>query len=185
MEEIWKDIEGYEGYYQISNMGRVRSLDRFVYDEHNDKIQFKKGQLLKNCYNKRVNIYEVHLHKNNKRKCFKIHRLVACAFLDNDDPLHKTTVNHKDGDRSNNCVNNLEWASYSENEKHSYKVLNRCKNSTPYKKRTCISIEKTTHQRINHESIASASRYTGISETQIRRIANKECINDKYDFIIK
>lgn len=115
-KEIWKDVKDYEGYYQISNLGNVRCLDRTVIGKDGRK-QFKKGCNMKIQHNKKVNIYEVGLYKNNKRKMCKIHRLVAGAFIENDNPENKITVNHKDGNRSNNCVNNLEWASYSENEK--------------------------------------------------------------------
>lgn len=184
IEEIWKDIKNYEGYYQISNLGNVRSVDRMVKGRY-DNYYIKQGQLIVPCYNKRVNIYEVHLKKDGQRKCCKIHRLVAEAFIPNDDPMIKTTVNHKDGNRANNCVDNLEWCSYSENEKHAYSVLNRTINSVGCKKRECISIEKDTGKEITHDSIAAASRYTGISETQIRRIACGECINSKYFFTLK
>lgn len=68
MEEIWKDIKGYEGYYQISTLGRVRSLDRYVNGRYGNQ-QLIKGKILTICYNKRVNIYEIHLRKDGKRKC--------------------------------------------------------------------------------------------------------------------
>lgn len=183
MEE-WKDVIGYEGLYQVSNLGQVRSLDRFVKGRYNN-YYLKKGQILKIQHNSRVDVYEVHLYKNNYRKCYTLHRLVAEAFLYNDDPINKTTVNHKDGNRANNTVENLEWCSYSENEKHSYDVLKRCINATEVKKRQCIAILKDTKEKNTYESIAETSRKTGISETQIRRIAKKESINKKYDFIIK
>lgn len=184
MNEIWKDIRDYEGYYQVSNLGRVRSLDRYVICK-NGKTQFKRGMLCSICYNKRVDIYEVHLHKDSKRKCLKIHRLVAEAFIPNDDPIHKTTINHIDGNRANNRVDNLEWASYSENEKHSYDELNRPINIPKKPKRQTIAIEKNNKLKTIYESIEAASRGTGISGTQIRRIAAGECINEKYNFIIE
>ena len=184
MEEIWKDIKDYEGYYQISNLGRVKSLDRYVICG-NGKIQFKKGVILSICYNKRVNVYEVHLRKDNKRKCFKIHRLVAEAFILNDDPVNKTTVNHKDGNRENNKADNLEWATYSENEKHSYDELNRPINIPKKPKRQTIAIKKENNLKTIYNSIEAAARGTGVSATQIRRIAAGECVNDKYHFIIE
>ena len=91
-------------------MGRVKSLDRIV-DSSKGRLQNIKGKILTICYNKRVNVYEIHLRKNNKRKCFKVHRLVAEAFIYNDDPVNKTTVNHIDGNRANNNSENLEWTS--------------------------------------------------------------------------
>ncbi len=184
MEEIWKDIKDYEGYYQVSNLGRVRSLDRFIKCK-NGRMQFKKGVIFSLCYNKRVNVYEVHLNKDCKRKCFKIHRLVAEAFVPNDDPENKTTVNHKDGNRANNRADNLEWATYSENEKHSYDKLDRPVNIPKKSKRQTIAINKFENSRTVYNSIEAASRGTGVSGTQIRRIAAEECVNEKYNFIIE
>lgn len=184
IEEIWKDIKDYEGMYQISSFGRVRSLDRIV-NSSCGKTQKIKGKLLIICYNKRVNVYEIHLRKDNKRKCFKIHRLVAEAFVYNDDPINKTTVNHIDGDRSNNKSSNLEWVSYSENEKHAYDKLHRPINRPKYMKRRCESIDKNTNLHTVYESIESASRGTGVSVTQIRRIANNECNNNNFYFVIE
>lgn len=152
MEEVWKEIDGYEGYYEVSNLGNIRSMNRIIY-KSDGTIQTYKSKPIAIRYNKRVNMYETYLSKNGKKKCCKIHRLVAQAFCYNDDPSIKTTVNHIDGDRSNNTAINLEWVSYGDNEKH--------------------------------KSIAEASRYTGISETQIRRIANDECVNNNYNFILE
>ena len=181
MNEEWKDIEEFKGYYQVSNLGRVRSLDRDILRK-TGSVERKKGKILKICYNKRVNVYVVYLNKNGYRKACSVHRLVAEAFIENDDPENKTTINHKDGDRSNNKVDNLEWASYSENLKHSYDELNRPINIGAVKKRGCKSINKITGEEEYYESLAEAHRQTGISETQIRRIADKECINKKYEF---
>ena len=182
-EEIWKDIKDFEGYYQVSNLGRIRSVDRYVHGRYNN-MQFKQGQIMKILHNKRVNVYEVHLKKLGQRKCIKVHRLVANAFLENDDVIKKTTVNHIDGKRSNNAANNLEWSSYSENLQHAYNVLHRPINSAKVLKRRCLCINKDANTETLYESIAQASRNTKISETQIRRIGNGECINDTYDFKI-
>ena len=184
-KEIWKDVKDYEGYYQISNLGNVRCLDRTVIGKDGRK-QFKKGCNMKIQHNKKVNIYEVGLYKNNKRKMCKIHRLVAGAFIENDNPENKITVNHKDGNRSNNCVNNLEWASYSENEKHAYSVLNRPVVREGKTKKPTIIINKDDGLGLRRfcKSVAHASRETGMSKTQIKRIANGESVNEDYDFII-
>ena len=92
--EIWKDIEGYEGLYQVSDKGRVKSLKR-----GNDKIMSlrrdKDGYLLVNLWN------------NHERKTFKVHRLVCQAYITNSHNLPQ--VNHKDENKDNNCVENLEW----------------------------------------------------------------------------
>ena len=110
MEEIWKDIEGYEGIYQVSNLGRVRSLDRKVWN------YTKKGRILKSHSNGH-GYQNVSLHNKNKiEKHAYIHILVAKAFIPN--PENKKEVNHKDFNKENNCADNLEWVTREENKKH-------------------------------------------------------------------
>lgn len=99
-KEVWKDIEGYEGLYQVSNLGRIRSLGY-----GNTKIM--KPVPTSQRYR------QVGLYKDGKRKFYLVHRLVAMAFLDN--PKKLSTVNHIDGNRSNNVVSNLEWCTIAEN----------------------------------------------------------------------
>lgn len=99
--EEWKDIEGFAGLYQVSNCGRVRSL--------------RKGILLRPAKNKFGYMYCA-LSKNGKLHGKKVHRLVAQAFVEN--PLKRTQVNHKDGNKANNNADNLEWCTYSENTMH-------------------------------------------------------------------
>ena len=178
--EYWKSVVGYEGYYIISNKGNIASLDRYIV-KNNGVIQFTKGQLLIPRYNSRTNMLEVKLYKNGKKECKKIHRLVAEAFVYNDDPLNKTTVNHIDGNRMNNCYTNLEWCSYSENLKHAYDVLNRTINIPTVHRVPCRSVDIYGNEEI-YNSIAEASRKTSISETQIRRIMDGECKNEMYQF---
>ncbi len=120
MEEIWKDIEGYEGIYQISNLGRVRSLDRIVTRKgtpgyRGESGQFFPGQILKHKISK-FGYHRIGLFKNRKQKFLLIHRLVAKAFIPN--PENKRAVNHKNGIKSNNKVQNLEWCTNKENSLH-------------------------------------------------------------------
>lgn len=103
MNEIWKNIVGYEGLYQVSNLGNVKSLNY---------RRTGKERILKPGNYKEGYLYVI-LCKNRKLKHFTIHRLVAQAFLEN--PDHKSDVNHKDENKTNNCVNNLEWMSRKEN----------------------------------------------------------------------
>lgn len=113
MVEIWKDIKGYEGYYQISNLGNVKSLRDFK----NKKIICRE-KILKNHINKNGYVY-IGLCKDKNHKTHRVHRLVAQTFIDNPDNLPQ--VNHIDGDKSNNCVDNLEWCTRSQNQIHAYK----------------------------------------------------------------
>ena len=96
MKEIWKDIEGYENKYQISNLGRVKALDY---------RRTKKEKILDSRNNKGYKA--IALWNNSKRKVFLIHRLVANAFIPN--PNKFPQINHKDENKLNNCVDNLEW----------------------------------------------------------------------------
>ena len=102
-KEIWRDVNGYENLYEVSNLGNVR----------------RKGKR-KNLYKSLRNYYVVKLSKNNIKKCYSIHRLVAQAFIPN--LYNKKQINHIDGDKLNNNVNNLEWVTQSENTKHAYKL---------------------------------------------------------------
>ena len=107
MTEIWKNIEGYENLYQISSIGRVRSLDRF------DSIgRFIKGKILKPRIDK-DGYHCIFLSKNGTQKPFKIHRLVAQAFIPN--PDNKPCIDHVKCVRSDNRLENLRWATHKEN----------------------------------------------------------------------
>lgn len=116
MKEIWKDVPNYEGLYQISNLGRTKSCAHKVKCCGGFRIQPEK--ILTNCFD--GNYYHVTLFKNNKRHILLVHRLVAMAFIPNNE--NKRTVNHIDGNKLNNNVNNLEWATHSENNKHAFKI---------------------------------------------------------------
>jgi hypothetical protein len=119
--EVWKDIKGYEGLYQVSNLGRVKSLDRII--NYSNGLNSKhKGKILTK-EKTRDNYNRVTLSLNNKQKRFQVHRLVAKHFLKNIN--NKPCVNHIDGNKLNNIVENLEWCTYSENEIHSYNFLSK------------------------------------------------------------
>ena len=109
--EIWRDIPEYEGLYQVSNMGQVKSLNRYVRGNSNSKM-FKKGILLKFSSDK-DGYLTVGLHKDKKQKLMKIHRLVALAFLEN--PENLPCINHKNEIKTDNRVENLEWCTYQYN----------------------------------------------------------------------
>ena len=112
-EEIWKDVVGYEGYYQVSNMGRVKSLERKCKCCGNSTRTIR-SKILKPGNDK--GYLKVNLHKDNKTKQHTVHRLVAIAFLPNEN--NYPCVNHKDENPSNNNVSNLEWCSYEYNNNY-------------------------------------------------------------------
>lgn len=120
MKEIWKDITGYEGLYQISNTGIIRSHDRLIVIPPNPKSTYgfsyiKKGQIIKQITDKSGYMKVLLYDKNSNRKNAFVHKLVAIEFVDNADNLPQ--INHKDENKSNNCVSNLEWctAKYNTN----------------------------------------------------------------------
>lgn len=117
--EVWRDIEGYVGLYQVSNKGRVRSLDRLDVRSDGSKGSNRRlrGALLKASVGK-VGYYVVVLSKNRTRKTFTVHRLVAIAFIDN--PDNKGSVNHINGIKTDNDINNLEWTTHKENMRHGW-----------------------------------------------------------------
>ena len=122
METQWKDIEDYEGFYQVSNNGQVRSLDRILMKK-NGRKQRTLGHIMKlHCGGHSRNYLSVMLQKNGSVKRFLVHRLVASAFLIKKN--QQDQVNHKDGNKTNNDVSNLEWCSCSYNLKHS-KAINK------------------------------------------------------------
>ena len=111
--EIWKPIKGYEGLYEVSSFGNVRKIA-------NNKTCKQKS------ISKRADVggyYQVGLYRNGIRKFYRVNRLVAIAFIEN--PHNKPEVNHKDGNRTNNKVANLEWCTRSENAAHTYRELGR------------------------------------------------------------
>lgn len=121
IKEEWRDVVGYEGYYQVSNFGQVRSVDRII--EHHGYKQFWHGKLItKNKYNyTKPNLYIlVSLNRGGVSNIKGVHRLVAEAFIPN--PENKEQVNHKDGNKHNNCITNLEWVTRSENISHAWKI---------------------------------------------------------------
>lgn len=120
-DEIWRDIDGYEGSYQVSNTGSVRSLDRFVkVKNHPNKTMYIKGKILIG-YIDRGGYRKVTLAKNGINKHYFVHRLMAIEFIIN--PNGKPCINHKNGIKKDNYLKNLEWVTHSENLIHSRRVL--------------------------------------------------------------
>ena len=117
MEEIWKDIQGFEGKYQVSNLGRVRSLDRTIIDKAG-RVHHTRGMILKDSINKGRGYYRVSLsdgHRNYTH--IEVHRLVALHFV----PGYKEglVVNHKNENKTDNRAENLEWCTYQYNLNYS------------------------------------------------------------------
>lgn len=165
---IWKAIQGYEGYYEISDTGLIRSLDRVVPDTKTGS-KCLKGKLMKQTESigkaREDGYYVVNLRKNHTGNVCQVHRLVAEAFIEN--PLGLPTVNHKDGNKHNNNVTNLEWASYSENNIHALENGLRSPRGTYIRQR---SLDGSLISEFR--SVCEASRITGIGRSMISHCVN-------------
>jgi len=118
MKEIWKAVKDYEGIYEISNIGRIRGLDRFIV--YKDGRLFKKRQEYLSPTISTKGYYYVNLSHQGKVKSFRIHQLVISHFVSK--PFNKPQTNHKDGNKLNNKAQNLEWVTNSENQIHAVKL---------------------------------------------------------------
>lgn len=153
MEEIWKDIKGYEGLYQVSNLGRVKSLKRIVFSKLG-KQQTIYERILKNKVHKNGYL-EVNLNSNGIPKTTKVHRLVAEAFIPNNNNYKE--INHKDENKSNNIVENLEWCSSLYNANYG----NRNKKMSISKSKSIIQYDLNNNFICEHISLTKAGNSVG------------------------
>lgn len=161
-KEIWKDIPNYEGLYQVSNFGRIKSLIKW----NISKKKFEKNQLIRKT---RINFkgYEtIKLSKNGFDKNFQIHRLVAQAFIPN--PNNLPQINHKDENKLNNNVNNLEWCTNKYNS--NYGTRNTKISNTMSKK--IIIFDKINNKSMTFNSIKEASIILKLNQNSIRCVAS-------------
>jgi hypothetical protein len=161
--EIWKDIAGYEGLYQVSNLGRVKSQDRHI--TRRGAPAKIKGRILRIKHGK--DEYErVTLCKNSKPESVFVHRLVAQAFIDN--PQSKKTVNHINGNKHDNRVENLEWNTYAENNSHAAKNgLNNMTEKNNSCSRPVAQYDLAMNLIKTYPSIKEAERQTGVANASI------------------
>ena len=164
--ETWKPIKDYVGSYEVSNTGKVRSLDRYT-KTWNGEV-FKKG-VIKTLKEDKDGYHKVWLSRNSKKKPFFVHRLVARAFIENTSKL--PVVNHIDGDKKNNNVTNLEWCTISQKTKHAFDIGLRKANDGGMS-RAVFSISEADGSFKAYRSISDAARKTGISIQTISYCVN-------------
>ena len=162
MQELWKDIQEFDGAYKVSNYGQIKA---------------RNGKLIK-PFDNSFGYLVVHLYKDKKEYKRYIHRLVAIAFIDNTEA--KKQVNHIDGNKYNNHVDNLEWTTQSENMKHAF-----INGLHPKGRRSIIQIDTNTNEKIaEYKQIQDAEKATGIRHEYISRACryNKTAGGYKWEY---
>ncbi len=161
MTEEWRDIQGYEGFYQVSNLGRVKSVARSL-------VEFHKGTQYTRSYPARIlsqgndgQGYKLcWLSKGGVGKSIRTHRLVALAFLPN--PLGLRHINHKDENKSNNNVDNLEWCTPLYNSNYGTAIERRVKVQIPKQNKAVCQMDMNGNILALFPSVKEATRITGI-----------------------
>lgn len=175
MIEIYKDVKGYEGYYEVSNLGNVRSINRTVKSKFGTYYHIKGKCLKKQISNK--GYYTVILCKNHKKKLYSVHKLVALAFINNDN--NYPCVNHKDCNKLNNNADNLEWCAYSYNN-----LDTNCFVSKHSNRIHCYGINVNDGSTINFSSLKECAKYFNTYDTTINRYLNTGRIFKKYKLYV-
>ena len=171
MKEIWKDIPNYEGYYQVSNLGKIKSL---LFQNNVWNKKYKREKLLKQKLDKYKN-YRVELWKDGTHKTFLVARLVAFTFYKEDINNNALTVNHMDGNRLNNKLDNLEVISLKENIQHAFR------NGLNHTQIKVKIIDKITGTIIYPSSLAEGSKIIGQNIGYLSaKIKASTFENDKY-----
>lgn len=174
MNEVWRDVKGFKGLYKISNLGRILSCKRVINKNNGRKMTVKekiRKPIISNCG------YEIiYLHKNGSYKIKSIHRLVAEHFLNRNNK--RTQVNHKDGNKLNNRVSNLEWCTAKENINHSFSLgLSNARKGelSHFHKLKDFQVNEIRRLYKNKEfkQIELANMY-GVSQPHISAIVNKK-----------
>lgn len=166
-EEIWKPIPGYKELYEVSSEGRVKRLEYVIVDKIGRKYH-RKEQILKGISNSNGYL-QVHLHDNKgKRKFLPVHRLVAKTFISN--PEDKPQVNHKDEDKTNNCVDNLEWVTIKENANYGTRNERIAKAQSKF----VAQYSKDGEFIKVWQSANEAGRQLGAGQSNISRVARGE-----------
>lgn len=157
MKEEWRAVSGYKGLYEVSNCGRVRSLPREV-NTKGGKKRFAPGYILK-PFESKWGYYLVGLSIGQKKTTCSIHRIVASAFIPNPDNL--PCVNHKDENRKNNHVNNLEWCTYSYNALYG-KAIEKKRNAGCFREKKVEQLDYDGNVLNEYVSLHDAGRKSGV-----------------------
>lgn len=163
MKEIWKDIKEYEGLYQVSNIGNVKSLERERWNGYNWIIN--KERILKPGVSK-CGYLQVNLYKDRKHKILRVHRLVLMTFAPIDN-MDKFEVNHKDENKQNNCLSNLEWCDKKYNNNYGTRTQKTAK--------PVVQLDPTTNEVINVYCSVMEAKRQGFNQGAIT-----QCCKNRY-----
>ena len=167
-DEEWKDVSGYEGFYKVSNLGNIKSVDRKI--ERSTSVMELKGKAMSR-YIGNTGYPMVSLCINGESKRYSVHRIVAKAFLSN--PLNKAYVNHIDGNKQNSNLENLEWSTPTENSIHAHEhgLANVGKGE---KHRSAkLTVDKVKYIRESSKTVRELSSMFNVSKQAIRDVKMK------------
>ena len=165
---MWKPIENYNSLYEVNEKGEIRSL----YHWNGHKYEKRKKPYILKQSNTTTGYKKVELAKDGKKKSLRVHRLVATAFIPN--PMNKPYINHIDGNRINNCVENLEWCTQHENVVHAYETgLNKISHITKEELQRYVENGVTFHQIMKKEHISVKRLQNYYKIYGVRNLSNK------------
>jgi hypothetical protein len=166
--EIWKPINGYEGLYEVSNLGNVKSVERYVKHNWGNSFKVVRERILKQTCNT-YGYPSVSLSKDNKKKTFPVHILVCKAFVDNPDNLEQ--VNHINEDKTDNRAENLEWCSLQYNINYG----TRTERMSLTQSVPIYSVDTTTNDIVFYSSISSAAKQVNTTSSNICKCLLGRC----------
>ncbi len=174
--EEWRPVVGYEGLYEISNLGRVKNLRKKRINDvwHTETLMKPKN-------NKEI-YHRVELSKSGNRKITGVHQLVAAAFINN--PENKPNINHINGKRDDNRIENLEWCTQKENIQHAWDTgLSKARKGGHHQSSKAIMIIDIIKNSVTSiGSLKAGAKYLGIGHSTICRYASGQVKNDRYTF---
>lgn len=165
--EVWRDIKGYEDLYQVSSLGRIKSFAKWK--ENGNGGFWLKESIKKNHISKRGYIV-TDLYKNKKRKTWAVHRLIAVAFIPNLE--NKPYINHKNGIKTDNRIENLEWCTCGENHSHAY----------THGLKTAVQGEKSNFAKLNQNEVFVIRKL--LEKTSLNKYQIAEIFNVSHDCIL-